>query len=236
MSTGASELPAVKRLASGEAHAVLALQSAVAAGLPPGFLFPKTEAEFRAYLDGSLGGVWGIVEGGALLAAALLRVPDEARPNPAPRFRLVPEEDWPLHACFLQNSMVLPAARGRGYQRALLGVRLAHAAACGMRWACAGISLQNRVSWANLLAEGMVIADMRLDLGHPIIGLLRATDPSALASDADQRRTVHADDPAQHQAALRDGHVGVRLASDRSVIYQRLSSPAARAASSGGGR
>lgn len=196
------------------------------AGLPPGFLFPKTEAEFRAYIDGTLGGAWGIGGGDRLLAAALLRVPGEGRPNLGPRICLVPEEDWPLHACFLQNTMVAPAARGRGHQRALLDARVAHAAAVGMRWVCAGISLENVVSWANLLARGMVIADMRSDLGHPILGLLGSSDPSALLSDAKRRTIVRAHDHAQHHAALRDGHVGVRLTRERSVIYQRLLSAA----------
>ena len=235
MSADAEQPPAVRRLTTDDTAAVVGLQAAVLAGLPPGFLFPKDEVEFRAYLDGALGGAWGVVDDGALVAASLLRVPAESRPNAPPRFRLVPEEDWPLHACFLQNTMVLPVARGRGYQRALLDARLSHAAAIGMRWVGAGISLQNRVSWANLLARGMVVADIRLDLGHPIIGLLRASDPSALASDASQQRVVGASGPAQHHAALQDGYVGVRLAPDQSVIFQRLSSPAARAALSGSG-
>lgn len=218
----AADPPAARLLAPADLADLVGLQAAVAAGLPAGFLYPRTEGELRAYLDGTRGAAYGIGEAGALVAASLLRVPDEGRPNGGPRFRLVPEEDWPLRACFLQNAMVLPEARGRGYQRALLGARLAHAASAGMGWACAGIDLRNQVSWANLLAGGMVIADIRLDLGHPVIGLLGPLGRVLPSSDPTSRRSVSPRDDVQHRRVLRDGYVGVRLAPDGSVTYQQL--------------
>jgi GNAT superfamily N-acetyltransferase len=219
----AAEPSPVKRLTVADLAAVVELQTAVTSGLPAGFIWPRTEQTLRGYLDGTLGAAYGIAEGDALVAVSLLRVQDSGHPLVGPRFRLVPEADWSRHACFLENTMVVPAARGRGYQRALIGTRLAHAASAGMRWACAGIALENSVSWANLLAEGMVIADIRCDLGYPIIGLLRAFNAPELKFDPDDRVLVGGRDHVQHQAALQAGYIGVSLTPDGAVVYQRLS-------------
>jgi hypothetical protein len=89
-----------------------------------------------------------------------------------------------------------------------------------MRWC----SPSDSVSWTNLLAKGMAIAGIRFDLGYPIIGLLSSFDALAVPSDSNNQVSIRAQDPWQHQAALQDGYIGVRLASDGAVIYQRLSS------------
>lgn len=219
-----ADSPFVRLLTVADLPAMVALQKAVTAKLPAGFVRSKTESEVRAYLDDTHGVAYGIVEGSALLAISLLRVPDENHPNAGLPFPLVPEEDWSLCACFLENTMVLPAARGRGYHRILLRTRLSHAASTKMRWICAGVHLQNSVSWANLLAKGMAIAGIRFDLGYPIIGLLSSFDALALPSDSNDQVSIRSQDPSQHQAALQDGYIGVSLASDGAVIYQRLSS------------
>lgn len=104
-----------------------------------------------------------------------------------------------------------------------------------MRWACAGVRLDNRVSWANLLAAGMAIVGLRCDPGYPVHGLLRGLGASTLQTDADDRIAVGALDAAGHRVASQAGYIGVRLAGDDSVIYQRLyghpaSSPARSAA------
>jgi hypothetical protein len=218
----------VRQLTLADLPAMVALREAVNAKLPAGFISSKIESEVRAYLDGTHGVAYGIVEGGALLAVSLLRVPDENHPNAGLPFPLVPEEDWSRWACFLENTMVLPAARGRGYHRILLDARLCHAASAAMRWICAGIHLQNSLSWANLLARGMAIAGIRCDLDYPIIRLLSSCDAVALTSDSSDQVSISAQDPSQHQAALQDGYIGVRLASDGAVIYQRLSSHGVR--------
>jgi hypothetical protein len=223
-----AESPFVRQLTLADLPAMVALREAVNAKVPAGFLRSKTESEIRAYLDGTHGVAYGIVEGSALLAVSLLRVPDENHPNAGLPFPLVPEEEWSLRACFLENTMVLPAARGRGYHRILLDARLCHAASAEMRWICAGIHLQNSLSWANLLARGMAIAGIRCDLDYPIIRLLSSCDAVALTSDSSDQVSISPQDPSQHQAALQDGYIGVRLASDGAVIYQRLSSHGVR--------
>jgi GNAT superfamily N-acetyltransferase len=220
----------VRRLGPADLPALLALQEVVGASAPEGYLWPKPERDLRAYLSGARGAAYGIAAGDTLLALGLLRIPDRGHPNGGPRFRLVPEHDWALHACFLEHTMVRPPARGRGCQRALVEVRLAHARSRGLRWACGGVRIGNRASWANLLAKGLVIADMRCDLGEPMLGLLGSLDGPAPASDPADRLSVAAGDAALHRAALRDGYIGVRLAPDGSVAYQRLLGRAERAA------
>lgn len=219
----------VRRLRLIDLPHIVDLQGTVAAALPANasYLRVKSVSELRAFLDGTRGVAYGIVDDGQLQAAALLRLPNPAHPNQPgdPPFPLVPATDWPFYAAFLENAMVRPAARGRGHQRALLDVRLFRAAALGMRWICAGANLHNAVSWRNMLAKGMAIAGMRDDLGFPLIGLVAALDKRALHSDPRDRMAVAAQDQARHQAALRGGYIGVRLADDGDVIYQRLISP-----------
>ena len=203
----------------------LELQAAVGDELPAGFMRLKSERELRAYLDGTLGVAYGIVERAELVAMALLRIPDERHPNTGPPFPLVPEADWPLSACLLESAMVRPAGRGRGFQRTLIDARLLRAASSRMRWACAGVALQNAASWVNLLGRGMAIAGMRFDPGYPVLGLLRSLDSTRLTTDPDEQVTVPVADAARHHAALLSGYVGVRRAPRGAVIYQRLRSP-----------
>lgn len=224
----AADLPPIRRLTPADLPALLELRATAAAGLPPGFVWPKTEAQLRAYLDGASAAFGVAGSDGALSACALLHLPAAGRPNPGPAFPRVPGADWPLRACGLEGTVVRPAARGRGLQRALVDARLAGATRAGMRWAYAGVRLDNAVSWANLLARSLVIVGMRFDPGYPILGLLRPLDLGALRTDPGDRVPVGAGDPARHQAALDAGYVGVRLATDGSVTYERLVTLAGR--------
>src|SRR5262249_39607276 len=150
-------------------------------------------------------------------------VPDWISKNQGHAFPRVPEQDWPQHACFLENAMVLPAARGRGFQRKLLGARLVHIAATDLRWICAGVHLQNTVSWANLIASGMRIVGIRTDRGYPTLGLLRSADGSGLETDDNDRAYVHVGNATEHEAILKEGYIGAHVNSSGSVVYQRLS-------------
>jgi uncharacterized protein YqjF (DUF2071 family) len=76
MSTTADS-PFVRQLTVTDLSAMVALQEAVTAKLPVGFVRSKTESEVRAYLDGTHGIAYGMVEGSALLAISLLRIPNE---------------------------------------------------------------------------------------------------------------------------------------------------------------
>jgi hypothetical protein len=214
--------PVLRRLGLADAPALLALQDEATRGLPPRYFLAKDDAALRPYLDGTKGVAYGIGDGATLRASALLRLPDAAHPNPVghPPFPIVPAAEWPCHAAFLENAMVHPDWRGRFYQRALLELRLAHAAACGMRWACAASHLDNLASWSNLLAGGFAIVGLIEPDGQPVIGLLYAIGASHLATDPHDSVMVAAREKAQHLAALRDGFIGVRRAGD-TVIYRR---------------
>jgi hypothetical protein len=198
---------------------IQSLQAAVG-DVPDGFLRPKTDADVCGYLDGTDGVAYGLVEDGDLIGLGLLRIPTGPHAFTGPPFPLVPADDWPLRACFLEHGMVHPRARGRGHQRALLDARLRYAATTAMRWTCAGVRLANVASWRNLLASGLVIAGIRFDPGFPVIGLLRACDGRSLAAPAGDEVRVAIDDAAGHEAALAQGRVGVRIADDGTVRYR----------------
>jgi ribosomal protein S18 acetylase RimI-like enzyme len=209
---------------------MLRLQLVIGMHSPPGFFRAKSERDLYAYLDGTAGRAFGVVQGEELLATALLRIPGPERPNAGPPFPHVPVVDWPRHAAFLENAMVHPSARGRGYQRLLLEARFSHAAECGMRWVCAGVHLKNSVSWSNLLAQGMLIAGLRLDSGYPVLGLLGTVNAHGLPVNLVDQMHVSSYDHLQHQAALQNGYVGARLAPNGAVVYQRLRHITAQAA------
>jgi hypothetical protein len=58
-----ADSPFVRLLTVADLPAMVALQKAVTAKLPAGFVRSKTESEVRAYLDGTHGVAYGIVEG-----------------------------------------------------------------------------------------------------------------------------------------------------------------------------
>ena len=217
-------VPAPRLLGIEDLRSLVTLQNTGARDLAPGFFRPKDEHALRGYLDGTLGVAYGIFDGDALRASALLRLPDAAHPNPdaKPRFPIVPEADWPRHAAFLENAMVYPDARGRGHQRTLIYIRLAHAVAAGMRWACSAAHLHNQASWANLLGAGFVLAGLIERQGEPIIGLVTGLGRVRIAVDARAQIAVPPRAKAAHRAALAEGRVGVGREKHGAVLYQRL--------------
>lgn len=217
------QLSLVRRLTIDDLGDALALQRIVGDGLPAGYLFPKTDAELSAYLDGSRGAAWGIGPAGGLRAVALLRLPAPDQSFSGPPFPLVPADEIGL-SCFLENTIVHPEERRRGHHRTLLDARISAADAMGKRWVCAGVHLENRRSWSNLLAAGLAIVGMRRDFGYPVIGLLRPADRDVLATDAGSDRPVAVAEVEAHDAALREGWVGLRLLPDGRVLYRRLTS------------
>lgn len=211
--------PEPRLLTPNDLPAVLALGQAAGGALPPGFLVPRSEAEIAARLAGEHGAVFGIVEQGVLLAMAMLRMHHPGEPQRL-RFPMVPEADWPQGCCGMEHALVHPASRGRGFQRALLAARLAHAATVGARWAIAGTRLANAASWRNLLAQGFAIVGQRHDMGAPVFGLLRGVT-APLATWPDDLLRVDAEDATGHDAALAAGLVGVALGADGRVPYRR---------------
>jgi hypothetical protein len=231
-----SDAPRPRRLAPADLPAILALQQAVLADLPAGFVRVRSAAEWAGFLDGTRGVVYGIAGAGALSAAALMMLPSAEAPGEPLEDEIakrgvvfsrglrarISERDWSRATGFLGNAMVRPEARRRGHQRALIAARLAHAAAAGMRWIFSGVHLHNGTSWRNLLAQGLAIAALRADPRHPLLGLIRGIDPLAVATDAGDRRRFAAHETSQHEAALVEGYLGVGTTPAGSVVYERL--------------
>jgi GNAT superfamily N-acetyltransferase len=235
-----TEAPHLRTLTLADLNEVLQLQQLAIAGLPAGFVRPRSAPDLAGFLEGRLGAAVGILERDALVAMSLLILPDGKTPTESLdaeiekrgvsiaaglRARLS-EEDWGFSTCFLANALVHPAARGRGYQRLMIAARLKHAAAARMKWAFAGVHLENAASWRNLLAHEMAAVMVSPDPRHPLIGLLRGFGSAALATDARASISVCAADAAQHQAALQRGYIGTHLGPDGAVIYRKLVSAA----------
>jgi hypothetical protein len=212
----------MRRLAPADLGEVLALQDAVTADLPSGFVRPMSVDVVRALLEGTAGIAYGIGAPRALEAVAFLRIPREDRPNPveALRFPIVPPGDWPLHAAFVASTLVLPAARGRGHQRRFLDRRIADARAAGMRWLCGGGHLANVASWRNLLARGFMIGGMRRDYGFPVIGLAYSFDGAVETDPADALR-IPLENADEHESAFAKGYLGVRVEPGGAIAYER---------------
>ena len=132
MSTSA-DCPFVRQLTVADLLATVALRGTVTVSSRQA-LSSRNPTRTSRLLDGTHGVVaYGVVEASALLAIELLRIPDENHPNAGFSFHLVPEEDWSLYVCFLENTMVLPAARSRGFQRMPLAPQslMQHRQSCG---------------------------------------------------------------------------------------------------------
>jgi hypothetical protein len=220
----------VVRLTAADLQDALALQRLIVAEVPAGHLFAKSDDDLRAYLDGERGlafGIRGALPGrrDALVALSLLRLVLAEQPADGPKFPRVPEDEWARRACFLENTIVHPDRRKRGLHPVLLDARLAAASERGCRWFCSGVHFDNQRSWSNLLVAGLAIVGIRVDIGYPAMGLLRAADPEALATDPHDERLVAADDLAAHQAALAEDRIGVRRLADGRVVYRRLAAP-----------
>jgi predicted GNAT superfamily acetyltransferase len=200
--------------------AITLLQNEVAAIVPKGFLRDKTPEELNAFLEGDIGAGFGIFDNGKLLAMGFVRTSMVNHPYQGPPFPRVPEEDWPNHAAFLENTVVALAARGRGFQRTLIELRTAHARAAGARLLCTGVHLSNEISWRNLLASGMAIVGIRVANGQAVIGLLKSFDDNALRSSITNLRLVAAQDTDGHLDAMERGYIGKRMSNWGYVVYQ----------------
>lgn len=213
--------PRVTRLGLGDLAAMVELQALVTAQVPNGFVRAKGEPALRQLLAGAGGAAFGIVDRGRLLAMSLLSLPHASiRPGGVP-FPLVPDADWPSGVAFLENTMVHPAARGRGLQLALVAARSDLARALGRHWLCAGVHLGNRVSWTNLLRAGLAIVGIRDDLGYPVLGLLRGLNSAEWNATDDVVRVAVSDEPG-HRVALSDRRIGLLSADGGHVDYRRL--------------
>lgn len=238
---------AVRLLSTDDIDAIEQLSHAIKVSLPHGFLREKTAHERMSYLTGQCGVAFGVFEPSPglgtehgtdeLVAMALVRIPTKEAPNPPDDVPYVAADEWQYHTAMLENAMVLPAKRGRGYQRALIESRIRFATKLGMRWVFTGVLLRNTMSLRNLLASDMVIVGTRKMNGEQVIGLVHRTWHARSAREAsradtlgvitgssviDGKRVVSIDDALAHERALADGYVGARLLPSGRVLYQRF--------------
>jgi ribosomal protein S18 acetylase RimI-like enzyme len=210
----------VRQLTLEDLDAIKTLQRDLKATLSADLLQLKEEYEITAYLNETMGAAFGVFDDHVLSAMALIRIPSAEYPNLLPPLPYVPKHDCSLHTAFLENAIVAPATRGRGYQRMLVDMRMAHAKAVGMRWVGAGARLGNVISWRNLLASNMAIVALRITNGQAVIGLLRPLIDDTLPSSIVNRRLVAIGDTDGHLHALESGYIGTRLTTTGFVVYQ----------------
>lgn len=237
----------VRLLSSDDIVAIEQLNEAVKLTLPRGFLREKSADERMSYLTGERGAAFGVFEPSPglgtehgtddLVAMALVRMPTKEAPNLPDDVPYLSAHEWQHHTAMLENAMVAPAKRGRGYQRALIEARIRIAAKLGMRWVFTGVLLRNTMSLRNLIASGMVIVGTRKMNGEQVMGLVHRTQHARDASDAphgdtlnviagssaiDGKRVVSIDDALAHERALAEGYLGARLLPSGRVLYQRF--------------
>jgi GNAT superfamily N-acetyltransferase len=203
---------------------VQALAQEINQALPTGFMQTRSKHELLSFLDGTRGIGHGVFELDRLVAIGFLQTPTAESPNQGETFPKVLAQDWPLHAAFLTNTMVLPSARGKGYQRALIATRLQAAEQAGMRWVCTGVHVANTTSWRNLLAQGFAIVGCRVESGQTdrsVLGLSVSMDKTALRSDSSDPRWIEAGDWVAHHRALEAGYLGISMNDKDQVVYQR---------------
>ena len=219
-SSNAAILHQARQLTLEDLDAIRVLRRDVKATLSADLLQLKDEHELIAYLNATKGAAFGVFDNNVLSAMALIHIPSAKYPNMLPPLPHLPKLDCALHTAVLENDMVAPGARGRGYQRMLVNMRVAHARASGMRWVGAGSRLGNVISWRNLLASGMAIVALRVNNGQAVIGLLRPLQIDAIQSSIINRRLVAVHDADGHLHALEHGYIGTRLTTTGFVVYQ----------------
>jgi len=227
----------VVRLNPGELPAIQRLFAEEAPGLPDGFVQPRGEIELMAYLDGSAGQAFGAFDDRLLQAVGLLRLPGPDACAGQPAFPFVPSADWPQLTAFGECVLVRKWARGRGHQRALIKARALAAQAAGRRWFCAGVHVENRRSWRNLLLSGFLLVGCREEPGQARFGLLRPLNGASLALRPRTVERVALENLAGLQAALAQGLVGAALDGEARLLFREpvragalAGRPAARAA------
>lgn len=136
--------------------AVMTLQSAVCAALPDGDLFVPSEREDNAALLLPPNFILGCFDGGTLAAYGSFAVPGESSGNYGW------DLGWPVEKLLscgkVDSIVVLPAYRGLGLQRRLLGGILDRAARIpGISCLLATVSPKNSYSLHNVQAAGFEI-------------------------------------------------------------------------------
>ncbi len=201
------------------------IQNIILAESDHGFIHPRSDETLIDYLSNSNNVVFGLETEDKIIAFGVLNVPKKNQRNKSLRFKIVPDEEWAYHSCFIESAMVLPNYRGKGLQKILIETRIAAAITCGMKWLCAGVKFDNYKSWGNLLAKGLVIVGYRVDLGYLILGLAQKLNGPVLRFENKESMSVNIFDEQGHRTALDNGFLGINVVSEKncsSVVYKRI--------------
>lgn len=213
----------LERLYPDDLPDLVALQAAICAEFPAGYLQLRSPHRLGELLAGQGGLAFGLRQGGQLLAAGLLRLPGP--PGVRLTFPGVPPHDWPGAAALAEGALVAPEARGLGLQRRLLDRRAAAAASRERRWLCAATRLENGASWRNLLRAGFRLVGIREQGGVTQIALLRPLRTACFLLEERIDRRVTAADATGHAEALAAGLVGTALDGEARITYCRPAAP-----------
>lgn len=150
----------LRLLVPSDLAALMALRQQVLAGLPLADLYVREadEPAFVARHLGPSGATFGVFDGEALAAYAMLGLPQEDAQDNLARWLPSSGHDDPARCAVLASCMVHAAHRGQGLQRVLLAARFALALERGRPLCVAAASLHNHTSRRNLMCEGMRIA------------------------------------------------------------------------------
>jgi len=213
----------IRKLILDDLSEIKEIQSVILKSSGSEFIYPKSEEHFLNCIYSNSSTVFGLVIDKKIVAIGVLNIQRENQRNKASRFKIIPDEEWRYHSCFIESAMVLPEYRGIGFQKRLIDVRIAAAINAGKKWLCAGVKFRNYGSWKNLLSKGFIIVGYRLERDHLIFGLTRKLTEIDLQFDCGTYTIVALSDEQGHRDALDNGLFGIDLTvngSRISVIYK----------------
>lgn len=130
-------------------------------GLPPEFMYPKSEAYFLKVFDNPNNAIVGIIDGDILTAKSILTCPDAENPYGWGDNFTPPMEDRDI--CVSGGITVLPEYRGNEFMRTMVHTWKQHAADVGRPWLLAEVDVRNMHSLENFLAEGLQVIGLATD-------------------------------------------------------------------------
>lgn len=215
----------VRKLSINDIGQIYHLQERITKNLSNGFVHSKSKEELSDFINGNKGITIGIEANGKVVAFSILQVPNISNPNTNLKFKNIPDEDWGLATCFIENTIVQEKFQGKGLQKLLVDLRISVAINYNMKWICSGVNFENNVSWMNLIKKGLFIVDYREDRGYLTLGLSQKINQEPLAFSKNNELKVKTTDKNAHINAIDNGFIGVKLIkeeNDKFVIYNKL--------------
>jgi hypothetical protein len=179
-------------------------------GLPPEYMYPKSEQYFLNVLSNANNAIVGIIDGDILAAKSILTCPDDESPYGWGDNFTPPMRDDEI--CVSGGISVLPEYRGNEFMRTMVHSWKEHAGTVGREWLLAEVDVRNLYSLENFLSEGLHVIGLATDKsdgGNNYIVARRTED--AVAAEPILDNAIWCDVMAvdEQRALLNDGYVGV---------------------------